>query len=162
MQGHCNWNHSKIGYRIQTMIRIVIWMDLNVQSVCTCQVWKFLVLECSTSSEESIDYKIVIFGSIELKVWISHANRRVDSNLKMVSDWTHKIWNFIVLPDSTIPKDSNEILFAIFRVTDQKLWIFEDADQIWFQNLNWVSVLISGCHVLCSDWSIPFRVDRLW
>jgi hypothetical protein len=50
------------------MIRIVIWIDLNAQSVCTCQVRKFLVLECSTSSEESIDYKIVIFGSIELKV----------------------------------------------------------------------------------------------
>jgi hypothetical protein len=44
----------------------------------------------------------------------------------------------MVLLDSRLPKDSNEILFAIFRVTDQKLWFSEDLDEIWFKNLIWI------------------------
>jgi hypothetical protein len=79
----------------------------------------------------------------------------------MVSNWTHKIWSIIVLLDSICPKDSNDISFAIFGSIEQKLWFSEDLDQIWFQIPIRVSVLSSGCHVLCSDWSIPFRVDRV-
>jgi hypothetical protein len=41
--------------------------------------------------------------------------------------------------DSAHPKDSNGILFAIFRVTDQKLWFFKDLDQIRFQTSIWFS-----------------------
>jgi hypothetical protein len=40
----------------------------------------------------------------------------------------------MVLLDSTSHKDSNGILFAIFQVTDQKIWIFEVVDvlkEIW-------------------------------
>jgi hypothetical protein len=115
------------------MIQLVIWINLSAQSVCTYQVWKFLVLECSASSEESIDYKFVIFGLIELKILINQANRRFDSNLKMVSDWTHKIRSIIILLDSRCSKDSNGILFAIFGSTDQKIWISKDLIKIWFQ-----------------------------
>jgi hypothetical protein len=45
----------------------------------------------------------------------------LDSDLSMDSKITHKIIGFIESLDSTHPKDSNEVLFAIFRVTDQKL-----------------------------------------
>jgi hypothetical protein len=39
--------------------------------------------------------------------------------------------------DSTCLKDSNDILFAIFWFTDQKLWILQDLNKIWFQILVW-------------------------
>jgi hypothetical protein len=116
---------------------MVIWTNLNAQSVCTYQIWIFLILWCSTSWEDSRDYKFVIFGYPEQKIWINQANRRFDSNLKIVSNWTHKIWSFIVLLDSTLPKDSNGISFVIFRVTDQKIWIMQDWIEIWFENLFW-------------------------
>jgi hypothetical protein len=73
------------------MIKLVIWIDLNAESACTFQVWNFSVLECSTCSKESRDYKFVIFGLTELKIWINQANGRFDSNLKIVSNGTHKI-----------------------------------------------------------------------
>jgi hypothetical protein len=117
----------------------VIWTNLNAQSVCTYQIWIFLILWCSTSWEDSRDYKIVIFGYPEQKIWIYQANREFDSNLKIVSNWTHKIWSFIALLDSRCSKDSNEILFAIFGLTEQKLWFFKDLDQIWFQTSIWFS-----------------------
>jgi hypothetical protein len=44
--------------------------------------------------------------------------REFDSNLKIVSNGTHKIWSFIVLLDSTLPKDSNSISFVIFGLTE--------------------------------------------
>jgi hypothetical protein len=132
IQSYCNWNHSKISYRIQFMIRLVIWIDLNAQSVCTYQIWIFLILWCSTCSEESRDYKFVIFGLSEQKIWFKHANRELDSNLKIVSNLTHKIWIIIVLLDSRCSKDSNGILFAIFGCRDQKIWFFKVSAQIWF------------------------------
>jgi hypothetical protein len=118
------------------MIKIVIWIDLNAQSVCTYQIWIFLILWCSTSWGDSKDYKIVIFGLTELKIWIYQANRRFDSNLKIVSNWTHKIWIFTVLMDSRCSKDSNHISFVIFGPTDQKIWFLEDWNGIWFEILN--------------------------
>jgi hypothetical protein len=113
----------------------VIWIDLNAQSVCTYQIWIFLILWCSTSWEDSKDYKFVIFGWTELKIWIYQANRRSDSNLKIVSNWAHKIWSFTVLLDSTLSKDSNDISFVIFGPTDQKIWILQDWIKFWFENL---------------------------
>jgi hypothetical protein len=118
------------------MVKLVIWTDLNAQSVCMYQIWIFLILWCSTSWEESRDYKFVIFGSTEQKIWIYQANRRFDSNLKIVSNWTHKIWSFIVLRDSRSLKDSNETLFVIFWVTDQKLWFFKDLESNLNSNCN--------------------------
>jgi hypothetical protein len=143
------------------MIKLVIWRDLNAQSVCTYQLWCLLILWCSTSCEDSKDYKFVIFGLTEQKIWIYHANRRFDSNLKIDSKWTHKIWNFIVLLDSRYSKDSNEILFAILWVTDQKIWILQDWDQIWFIVLFWISFLTRSWHVACSGRAIPIWVDRV-
>jgi hypothetical protein len=61
-QSCCNWIHSKIIFRIQIMTKVVIWIDLKVPSLCTYQIWSFLILKCSTCSEESIDYKFVISG----------------------------------------------------------------------------------------------------
>jgi hypothetical protein len=113
----------------------VIWTNLNAQSVCTYQIWDFWILWCSTSWEESKDYKFAIFGHLIQKIWINHANREFDSNLKIVSNWTHKIWSFIVLLDSTLPKDSNSTSFANFGPTDQKIWFSKDWDQIWLENL---------------------------
>jgi hypothetical protein len=141
------------------MVKLVIWKDLNAQSVCMYQIWIFLILWCSTSWEESRDYKFVIFGSTEQKIWIYQANRRFDSNLKIVSNWTHKIWSFIVLRDSRSLKDSNEILFVIFRVTDQKLWFFKDLDQIRFQTSIRFFVLTRSWHVADSGWLITIRLD---
>jgi hypothetical protein len=63
--------------------------------------------------------------------------------------------------DSRCSKDSSEILFAIFGCRDQKIWIFEDSDQIWFQNLIRVSVLTRSLHVAWSDKPVPVRPDRL-
>jgi hypothetical protein len=114
----------------------VIWIDLDAQSVCTYQLWIFLILRCSTRSEDSRDYTFIIFGHLVQKIWIKQANRRFDSNLRIVSKWTHEIWGFIVLRDSTSFKDSNGISFVIFGPTDQKIWFSEDLDQFWFQNLN--------------------------
>jgi hypothetical protein len=59
----------------QIMIREVIWINLNVQSVCTYQLWNFLNLWCSRWYEDSRDYKFVIFGCVEQKVWIKWCNR---------------------------------------------------------------------------------------
>jgi hypothetical protein len=142
------------------MVKLVIRIDLNTQSVCTYQISNFLFLWCSTIWEDSRDYKFVNFGLTELKIWIKHVNRRFDSNLKIVSNWTHKIWSFIVLLDSRCSKDSNGISFIIFGPTDQKIWFSEDLDQFWFQILIWNRVLTGGCHVASSGKSIPFRVDH--
>jgi hypothetical protein len=122
----------------------VISTNLNVQSVCTYQIWIFLILWCSTRWEDSRDYKFVIFGHLVLKIWIKQANRRFDSNLKLVSNWTHKIWSFIVLLDSICSKDSNGISFVIFGPRDQKIWILQEWTKFQFviSNLNRVR---SGC-----------------
>jgi hypothetical protein len=116
----------------------VIWTNLNAQSVCTYQIWIFLILWCSTWWENSKDYKFVIFGWTELKIWINQANRRFDSNLKIVSNWTHKIWGFIVPLDSRCSKDSNGISFVIFGYRNQKLWIFKDSIEIWSGVSIWI------------------------
>jgi hypothetical protein len=134
-QSYCNWIHSKICYRIWIITKIVIWTSLNAQSVCMYQIWNFLILWCSTCWEDSKDYKFVIFGLTELKIWIKQANRRFDSILKIVSNWTHKIWIIIVLLDSWCSKDSNGILFVIFGCRDQKIWILQGWVEIWFENL---------------------------
>jgi hypothetical protein len=118
------------------MVKLVIWIDLNAQSVCTYQIWIFLILWCSTRLEDSKDYKFVIFGLTELKIWFKQVSRRFVSNLKIVSNWTHKIWIIIVLLDSRCSKDSNEILFVIFGLTERKLWIFKDSIEIWSEILN--------------------------
>jgi hypothetical protein len=159
MQGHCNWNHSKIGYRIQTMIRIVIWIDLNAQSVCTYQIWIFLILWCSTSWEDSRDYKFVIFGWTELRIWINQANRRFDSNLKMVSNWTHKIWSIIVLLDSRCSKDSNGISFVIFGLTEDFILILQDLGQICDLKIYLISIWVWRRHAACSYSPVPVRGD---
>jgi hypothetical protein len=64
-QSYCKWFHSKIIFRIQMVVKIVIWLNLTVASVCTFQVWQSLIPECSTCSEKSIDYKFVAIGSTE-------------------------------------------------------------------------------------------------
>jgi hypothetical protein len=142
------------------MVKLVIRIDLNAQSVCTYQIWNFLILWCSTRSEDSIGYKFLIFGLTELKIRINQANRRFDSNLKIVSNWTHKIWVFIALLDSKCSKDSNEISFVIFGPTDQMIWILQDLDQFWFGTSIRISVLTEGCHVAHHDWPILIRLDH--
>jgi hypothetical protein len=65
--------------------------------------------------------------------------------------------------DSTCSKDSIDILFAIFRVTDQKIRILQDWDQIWFEILfqfEFESEQIWARHVAPAHWSIPIRVDH--
>jgi hypothetical protein len=141
------------------MVKIVIWEDLNAQSVCTYQTWIFLILWCSTSFKESRDYKFVIFGLLVQKIWIKQTNRRFNPNLEIVSNWTHEIWDFIVILDSTGFKDFNGISFAIFGPTGQKIWILQDWNQIWFENLNRISVLTRGRHAAWFDWPVPFRSD---
>jgi hypothetical protein len=37
-QSYCNWTHCKINFRTQVMIKTVIWIDSNAQSVCTFQL----------------------------------------------------------------------------------------------------------------------------
>jgi hypothetical protein len=123
------------------MIKIVIWLNLIVASVCTFQVWILLILECCTCSEESIDYKIVIFGLTELKIWIKQVNRSVWFSLQKISVRTHKIWSFIVLLDSTFPKDSNEILFSIFGLINRKIWILQDWVEIWLEFSIWIGLI---------------------
>jgi hypothetical protein len=66
--------------------------------------------------------------------------QRVDSDLPMDSKWTHKIIGFIDPLDSAHPKDSNEVSFAIFGSTEQKLWFFEGLDQFRFQTSIWKSI----------------------
>jgi hypothetical protein len=120
------------------MIKVLIWIDLNAQSVCTYQLWNFLFLWCSTWLEDSRDYKIVIFGLTKLKIWIKQVNRRFDSNLKIDSNWAHKIWSLIVLLDSRCSKDSNGILFVIFGSMKRKIWILQDWVEIWLEISIWI------------------------
>jgi hypothetical protein len=40
----------------------------------------------------------------------------------------------MVLMDSTCIKDSNGILFVIFGLMDQKIWISEVWTKFWFEN----------------------------
>jgi hypothetical protein len=68
-QSYCNWNHPKIYFRTQIMIKLVFWTNLNAQSVCKYQLWCFLILWCSTWLEDSKDYKL------EQKIWIKQWNR---------------------------------------------------------------------------------------
>jgi hypothetical protein len=142
------------------MFKLVIWIDLNAQSVCTYQLWNFLILWCSTSWEESRDYKFVIFGHSVQKIWIKQANRRFDSNLKIVSNWTHKILDIFVLLDSIFPKDSNSILFVIFGPTDQKIWFFWrfGSNLVWNSNLAYV--WFADRHVADSDRWVLVHSDR--
>jgi hypothetical protein len=149
------------------MIRIVIWTNLNAQSVCTYQIWKSLILWCSTRSEDSIDYKFVIFGHLVLKIWIKPANRRSDSILKIDSNWTHKIWIIFVLLDSRFPKDSNGILFANFGLTEHFIMILQDSTQ--FEDI-WICLKQNGPRgsFLLGDtgsdrsvmWSVGSKGDR--
>jgi hypothetical protein len=44
----------------------------------------------------------------------------------------------MVLMDSTCLKFSSDILFVIFGCRNQKLLIFKDLDEIWFENLIWI------------------------
>jgi hypothetical protein len=39
-QNYCKWFHSKIIFRIQMMVKKVIWLNLKIASVCTFQIWK--------------------------------------------------------------------------------------------------------------------------
>jgi hypothetical protein len=117
------------------MLKLVIWIDLNAQSLCTYQLWNFLILWCSTCWEDSKNYKFVICGLTELKIRFKQVNRRFDSVLKIDSNWTHKIWIIIVLLDSRCSKDSNGILFVKFRLMKRKIWILQNWDQIWFEIL---------------------------
>jgi hypothetical protein len=122
---------KKISYSIQTMIKLVIWIDLNAQSLCMYQLWKFLILGCSICWEDSKDYKFVIFGHLVLKIWIKPANRRFDSIQNIDSNWAHKIWIIIALLDSRCSKDSNGISFVILdlqikRYDFLKIWIKSD------------------------------------
>jgi hypothetical protein len=80
--------------------------------------------------------------------------------LKIVSNWTHKIWSFIVLLDSRSFKDSNEISFVIFRPTDQKIWISKDWVHIWLLNSILNSVWFGDRHVADPDRVIQIRLDR--
>jgi hypothetical protein len=43
----------------------------------------------------------------------------------------------MALMDSTCSKDSIDILFVIFRITDQKIWFIKVLDEIWFQISIW-------------------------
>jgi hypothetical protein len=142
------------------MAKLVIWTNLDAQSVCTYQIWIFLILWCSTWSEDSKDYKFVIFGLTELRIWIKQANRRFDSNLKIVSNWTHKIWSFIALLDSRCSKDSKGISFAIFGPTEQKIWILQDWAGIWFKVSKSKFVWTRDRHVSLCDRAVPLRLDR--
>jgi hypothetical protein len=117
------------------MLKLVIWIDLNAQSLCTYQLWNFLILWYSTCWEDSKDYNFVIFGLTKLKIRFKQVNRRFDSVLKIDSNWTHKIGSFILLLDSTLSKDSNGISFVNFRVTHQNIWILQDWIKFWFENL---------------------------
>jgi hypothetical protein len=60
----------QIIFRNQMVIKIVIWLNLKVASVCTFEIWKLLVPECSICSEESRDYKFVENGCTEHFLWI--------------------------------------------------------------------------------------------
>jgi hypothetical protein len=52
--------------------------------------------------------------------------------------------------DSTSLKVSNGILFVIFWVTDQKIWIIKVLDEIWFEIPIWIEFKSGAdtCHVL--------------
>jgi hypothetical protein len=121
------------------MIKLVIWTNLNAQSVCTYQLWNFLILWCSTWIEDSRDYKFVIFGYLEQKIWIKQANRYVWFNLKIDSIWILKLRDIMALLESTCLKVSNGILFVIFGHRNQKLWIMQDSIEIWSEFLFWIS-----------------------
>jgi hypothetical protein len=95
--------------------------------VCTYQLWCFLILWCSTWLEDSKDYKFVIFGWVEQKIWISQGNRWVWINLKMSSNLITDTMKYMALVDSTLPKLSIDILFVQIRVVGLFLWIKQDA-----------------------------------
>jgi hypothetical protein len=141
------------------MIKLVIWLNLNAQSVCAYQIWYFLIPWCSACWEDFRDYKFVFFGLIELKIWFKQFNRRFDSVLKIDSNLTHKIWIIIVLLDSRCSKDSNGILFVIFGHRKQKIWILQDWIEFWFKILFDFLFYIGGRHVSVPDWGIPVRSD---
>jgi hypothetical protein len=117
------------------MFKLVIWIDLNAQSVCTYQIWSFLILWCSTWLENSIDYKFVFFWHLEQKIWIKQVNRYVWFNLKIDSIWILNLWDIMALLDSTCLKVSNGILFVIFGCRDQKIWISKVWTEFKFEIL---------------------------
>jgi hypothetical protein len=138
----------------------VIWTNLNAQSVCTYQIWCFLILWCSTWLEDSRDYKFVIFGHLVQKIWIKQVNRGVWFNLKIISNWILKQWNFMALLESTCSKVSNDILFVIFRCTVWKIWISKDLAKIRFKFSVLIRVWNREGHEALSDLSVPFHADH--
>jgi hypothetical protein len=76
---------------------------------------------CSKCSKDSIDYKFVAFGLTEQKLQIYYESKGLIQICQWIQKEPIKIIGFIDPLDSTHPKDSNEVLFAIFLVTDQKL-----------------------------------------
>jgi hypothetical protein len=119
------------------MIKLVIWIDLSAQSVCMYQLWYFLILWYSWL-EDSIDYKFIMFGYLEQKLWIKQANRCVWFKLKIDSIWILKLCVIMVLLDSTHSKVSNDILFVIFGPMNQKIWIIQYWTEFRFEILFYI------------------------
>jgi hypothetical protein len=107
------------------MIKVVIWMNLNAPSLCTYQLWCFLILKCSTCQEDSIDYKFVIFlisrtkdmNYLVLKCYLNHLN--VTSKFCTVTMWYSCIFGFY-----TFVAFQRHIIcyFWISRTKDMNFW----------------------------------------
>jgi hypothetical protein len=126
------------------MFKLVIWIDLNAQSVCTYQIWIFLVLWCSTRLEDSKDYKFIIFGWTEQKIWIKQANRCVWFNLKIDSNWILNLWIIMALIDSS------------YR---SKYMNYQSLCSNQIQNSNLNRIRSGSWHVSYSYSRVPIRVD---
>jgi hypothetical protein len=134
--------------------------NLNAQGLCTYQLLCFLILWCSTWSEDSKDYKFGIFGCVEENIWIYLCNRWVWINLKM----NFKLTTETIKYYCTIGFYS---LLAFQRHKVCEFWMhgwkemnFASFKQNMLLIPIWKPNETGAGHVVTSDSPVPIRLDR--
>jgi hypothetical protein len=110
----------------------VIWLNLTVESLCMFQIWKLLILDWSTCSKESIDYKFVAIGSTEQKLWINWGLYVILLFYFSLQNFIQYHYGFSTEMCSTQFKDFRDIKFAIFG----QVYYFISILQVLHRNWN--------------------------
>jgi hypothetical protein len=141
------------------VIELVIWIDLNAQSVCTYQIWIFLILWCSTCWEDSKDYKLVISRLTELKIWFKQVNRSVYLKLKWFRNEPIKyevLLYYWILDVLRIPR----CIICYFWTQESKDMNFARLGSNLIHNSILNFVLTRSWHVSVCYWPIPICLDH--
>jgi hypothetical protein len=135
------------------MIRTMISIKLNAQSVCTYQLWSFLIVWCSTRLEDSKHNKIIIFGCTEKRYELNSVIEGFDSIWKwiQINYWNYGIllhhWILLIrsFPETSYLYDF-ELRNSFFEFLKFVLFsknLNSRTDQNWLCPVDWVDC---WCH----------------